>query len=140
MSASVAFLTRLSRIAGESAGDEVCASHVAALVHAYELALYARLGMARSRRPTTRAKESAREAWEDLRRRVLQAELGAPAGAAAAYAAARDRIEMARRALAIRVTADDAPAGVSLSQRDDSRRLDAIRARLHDRRALVATQ
>jgi hypothetical protein len=123
MSASVAFLTRLSLIAGESAGDEACAARVAALVRAYETALYARLGVARSGRLAAGAKEIAREALEDLRRRVLKAELGAPASAAAVFAAARDRIEMARRALTLRVTAED-DGGGSARRRDDRWRLD----------------
>jgi hypothetical protein len=128
MNSSVAFLTRLSRIAGEGASDEARALHAAALVRAYETALYARLGIGRSGRPTAHAKEIANEAFEDLRRRVFKAELSAPAGAAAVFAAARDHIEMARRALALRLTADGEAVVVSVCRRDDRRRLAAIRA------------
>jgi hypothetical protein len=140
MSASVAFLKRLSLIAGESASNEACVSHAIALVHAYETALYARLGMARSGRPAARAKDIARDAFEDLRRRVLEAELGAPAGTAAVFAAARERIEMARRALALRVAAEKDGADLSARRHDDRRRLDAIKAGLRDRRVVVASR
>ena len=140
MSSGVAFLTRLSLIAGEGASDEVRASQAAELVRAYETALYSRLGMARSRRPTTRAKEIANEAFEDLRRRVFKAELGAPADAAAVFATARDRIEMVRRALALRVTDEGDVVNMSIRRRDDRRRIDAIRAGLRDRRAVVTSR
>ena len=137
MSASVAFLTRLSLIAGEGASHEARALHVATLVHAYERALYARLGITRSSRPTAQAKEVAIEAFEELRRTVLKAELGAPADAAAIYAAARDRVELVRRALTLRVTAED--AGASARRRDDRRRLDTIASNLRNRRLIVTS-
>jgi hypothetical protein len=139
MSASVAFLTRLSLIAGGSAGDEASALHVAALVRAYEGALCAQLGITRSSRPAAGAKEIAIEALEELRREVLKAELRAAADAAAIFATARDRIDIARRALTLRVTADEPATGVSVGRRDDRQRLDAIKSDLRNRRLIIVT-
>src|ERR1700759_3606038 len=97
MSANIAFLTRLARIAGETARDEERAASARVLVHAYETVLYAQLGITSSRRPTAQAKERAREALEALRREVLKGEIGAAPGAAGMYAAVRERIDMTRR-------------------------------------------
>jgi hypothetical protein len=140
MSSGVAFLTRLSLIAGAGASERTSAAHAAALVRAYETALYARLGMARSGRPTARAKEIAGEAFEHLRRMVFKAELGAPAGAAAVFATARDHLDMARRALALRLAAEDGGGGVVARRGDDRRRLDAIRVGLRDQRWIVTSR
>jgi hypothetical protein len=157
MSANVAFLTRLARIADEPVCDEARAARAAALVHAYETVLYGGLGMTGAQRPTARAKEIAKEAIETLRRELLKLEVDAPPASARVFAAVRERIEMARRALLLRVTVEDAgePASPDPSEpvdrtfADDAsntpidrheerrRRLDAVRARLHDRHAVT---
>jgi hypothetical protein len=108
MSANVAFLTRLARIASETACAQTRAAHATELVQAYETVLYVGLGIAGAGRPTARAKEIANETFEALRRELLKSEISAPPGAAAMFAAARERIEMARRVLALRVTVEDA--------------------------------
>jgi hypothetical protein len=138
MSANVAFLTRLARIAGETVCAETRATRARALVHAYETVLYVGLGIAGQRRPTARAKEIANESFEALRRELLKSEIDAPPATMAMYAAARERVEMARRALALRVTIEDAGAPALSGRDDDRQRLASLRGYLRDRYA--ATQ
>ncbi len=146
MGANDAFLTRLSQIAGETACDDARTANAAALVHAYATALYGRLGITEVRRPTARAKEIGKAELEELRREVLRAEIAASAASAIIFAAVRDRIEMARRALALRVAAGDGASPIAemaeLPRMDpdaDRPRLQDIRARLGDRRAVAAS-
>lgn len=132
------------------------ARRASALVHAYETILYGGLGMTGARRPTARAKEIAKEALETVRRELLKLEIEAPPASARVFAAVRERIEMARRALLLRVTVEDAgeptpgdpsrPADRSgaddasntpIDRHEERRRLDAVRARLHDRHAVT---
>jgi hypothetical protein len=144
MSSNVAFLTRLFCIVGEAAPDEARAADALALVDAYTHRLYGRLGIAASRRPTTQAKECAKDAFDDLRHSLLNAELGASAGTARIFAAARHRIEMARRALAIRLADDEGADGHGSNEHtacdDDRQLIETMRRRLRDERAIVASQ
>src|SRR5262249_52945140 len=103
---NVAFLTRLARIVADAAPDAARTADAIALVDAYRQSLYGRIGIDASCRPTMWAKEQAKDALDDLRLKVLRAELGAPAGAACIYRVARERIEMARRALDLRLVDD----------------------------------
>ena len=100
-----AFLTRLSHIV-ETAPDALQSAEAITLVDAYRHSLYGRLGIVSSCRPTKRAKEEAKEALDDLRHKVLRAEVAAPAGSARIYLAVRQRIEMARRSIDLCI-ADD---------------------------------
>jgi gamma-glutamylcysteine synthetase len=129
MSASAAFLTRLARIASESGCAETCTTRVTTLVAAYETVLYIGLGIAGAQRLTARTKEIAKEALEALRRELLKSEINASPAAAAVFAAARDRIDMARRALALRLTVEDAGAPASIGRNDDRQRLAVTRSR-----------
>jgi hypothetical protein len=138
---NVAFLTRLARIVEEAAPDAARAAEAVALVDAYRHNLFARLRIGSSCRPTRRAKEEAKDAFDDLRLKVLRAELGAPDGPARIYMVARQRIEMARRALEPCIDDD---CGGDLRQpadshhgapREDARVIADMRRRLRDRHA-----
>jgi hypothetical protein len=143
---NVAFLTRLARIVAESAPDAARAAGAIALVEAYRHSLFGRLGIAASCRPTTRAKEEAKDALDDLRLKILRAELAAPPDTARIYMMARQRIEMARRALALCI-ADDRSAVLPQSSgcadvapRDDTRIIADMRHRLRDRHAVLTSR
>jgi hypothetical protein len=143
MSANLAVLTRLSRIAAEAASDMARAAAVRALVEAYTHGLYDRLEIVVSRRPTTRAKQDAKDELDALRLMVFRAELGADAGAARVFATARQRIEMARRALDLRIVDEerrqDGGTGPSPDRRDHRTFIHAMRKRLRDKRAIVTS-
>jgi hypothetical protein len=134
---NLAFLTRLSRIVAESAPDTARAAGAIALVDAYRHSLFGRLGIAASSRPTTRAKDEAKDALDDLRLKVLRAELEAPVGTDRIYSAARQRIEMARRALALCIADDSRPSPSSGcdegAPRNDARIIADMRHRLRAR-------
>jgi hypothetical protein len=107
MSANLAVLTRLSRIAGEPASDVARAAATCALVDAYTRGLYDRLGIVMTHRPTIRAKQDAKDELDAVRLMVFRAELGAADGVAHVFATARQRIEMARRALDLRIVDEE---------------------------------
>jgi hypothetical protein len=140
MSANVAFLTRLARIASETSCAEARAAHAAALVQAYAAMLYESLGITSSRRLTARAKEVAEASFDALRRALLKGEIDAPPALAGVFAAARERTEMARRALALRVTIEDAGEPDHINRFDDRQWLLALHAGLRDRDALTRSQ
>ncbi len=147
MSANAAFLTRLSHIVEQAVPDSTRAASATALVDAYRHNLCGRLGIVSSCRPTARAKQDAKDMLDDVRLKILKAELGAPAGTARIYTMARQRIEMARLALELRITDDCGCERPSASEParhpdhdgarpDDARLIAAIRLRLRDRRAI----
>jgi hypothetical protein len=149
MSANGAFLTRLSRIVDQAASDAARAAGAVALVDAYRRNLFGRLGIVASCRPTAWTKEAAKDELDDLWHEILKAEVGAPPGAARIYAAARQRIEMARRVLKLRIADDrtceraassggDRHADCDAVQRD-IRLIAAVRRRLCDRRVIVTS-
>jgi hypothetical protein len=107
MRAHLAVLTRLSRIADVAAPDVARAAAARALVDAYSHGLFDRLGIVAAHRPTTRAKQDAKDALDALRLAVFRAELAADPAAAHVFMVARQRIEMARRALELRLVADE---------------------------------
>jgi hypothetical protein len=143
---NVAFLTRLSRIVDEAAPDSARAAGAIALVDAYRHSIFSRLGIGSSCRPTPWAKKQAKDALDDLRLKVLRAEIGAPDGLARIYMVARQRIEMARRALELCIDDDcggdlPKPAGRQHhgAARDDARIIAEMRRRLRDRRAFLTS-
>ena len=137
---NVAFLTRLAHIVAEAAPDAARAAGAVALVDAYRHSLFGRLGIAASCRPTTRAKEEAKDALDDLRLKVLRAELAAPTGTARIYMVARQRIEMARRALALCIADDRSAVLPEVAPRDDARIIADMRRRLRDRHAVLTSR
>jgi hypothetical protein len=83
------------------------------------------------------AKQHAKDALDDLRLKVLKAELEAPAGSASIFATARYRIEMTRRALDIRIVADEDVSGRSVAiYRHAGRTVELQAVRLDQQRQL----
>ncbi len=107
MCRNIAFLTRLRQIAGECAPGDQCPASAIALFNIYLARLYAEMNIGQSNRPTTKAKAEADSTLADLRREVLRTEVASTGAHADVFAAIRYHIEMARRALAIRITCDD---------------------------------
>jgi hypothetical protein len=107
MGANDAFLRRLFRIVDEAVPAAERAADARALVDAYRERLYAQHGVCALRRPTIQAKQRAKDTLDDLRLKVLKAELEAPADSAGIFSTARYHIEMTRRALDIRIVADE---------------------------------
>src|SRR5215468_1328249 len=119
MSADLAFLARLSLIADRAASD-VARTAARALVDACKHCLYDRLGIVRTRRPTTRAREDAKDELDALRRMVFRAEESAEPSASRIYATARQPIDMARRALDLRLVYQEGSASQDIRQPADS--------------------
>ena len=107
MCRNIAFLTRLRQIADECAPGDKCPASAVVLFNIYLARLYAELNIGRSNRPTTQAKAEADSTLADLRLDVLRIEVASTGACAVVFAAIRYLIEMARRALAIRITCDD---------------------------------
>jgi len=107
MCRNIAFLTRLRQIADECAPGDKCPASAVALFNIYLARLYGELNIGQSNRPTTKAKAEADGTLADLRLDVLRIEVASTGACAVAFAAIRYLIEMARRALAIRITCDD---------------------------------
>lgn len=109
-----ALLATLTHIAAEpcSCNDER-SSRAVALVKTYSTALYERLGIPHSNRPTSSAKLIADQTLAELRRQILAVEARSGEPSRTPYTAARNRIEMARRVLAARLVKDAAPSIVS---------------------------
>jgi hypothetical protein len=107
MCRNIAFLTRLRQIADECAPGDKCPASAVALFNIYLARLYAELNIGQSNRPTTKAKAQADSTLADLRLDVLRIEVASTGACAVVFAAIRYLIEMARRALAIRITCDD---------------------------------
>lgn len=105
-----ALLATLTHIAAEpgSCSDER-SSRAVALVKTYSTALYERVGIPQSNRPTSSAKLIADQTLAELRRQILAVEARSGEPSRTAYTAARNRIEMARRVLAARLVTDAAP-------------------------------
>jgi hypothetical protein len=127
MSPNAAFLTRLCRIADASAPREERSACASALLDAYTTRLYDRLGITATPRPSRRAKAQAEDVLGDLRLRVLKMEIGAPACAAEIFATTRHRIEMTRRALAIRLASDEGAGDRSVARVRAADRVIAVR-------------
>jgi hypothetical protein len=111
MCRNIAFLTRLRQIADECAPGDQCPASAIALFNIYLSRLYAELNIGQSNRPTTKTKAEADSTLADLRLEVLRTEVASTGVHAVVFAATRYLIEMARRALAIRITCDDYTQG-----------------------------
>ena len=109
-----ALLATLTHIAAEpcSCNDER-SSRAVALVKIYSTALYERLGIPQSNRPSSSSKLIADQTLAELRRQILAVEARSGEPSRSAYTAARNRIEMARRVLAARLVKDAAPPVVA---------------------------
>ena len=107
MCRNIAFLTRLRQIADECAPGDKCPASAVALFNIYLARLYAELNIGQSNRPTNKAKMEADSTLADLRLDVLRIEVASTGACAVVFAAIRYLIEMARRALAIRITCDE---------------------------------
>jgi hypothetical protein len=107
MCRNIAFLTRRRQIADECAPGDKCPASAIALFNIYLARLYAESNIGRSNRPTTIAKAKADTTLAELRLDVLRIEVASTGACAVVFAAIRYLIEMARRALAIRITSDD---------------------------------
>lgn len=99
-----ALLATLTHIAAEPCSSEdERSSRAVALVKTYSTALYDRLGIPLSNRPTGDAKSAADQTLAELRRQILAMEARSGEPSRIAFTAARHRIEMARRVLAARL-------------------------------------
>ena len=107
MGRNTAFLTRLRQIADACEPGAKCPASAIALFNIYLARLYARLDIGRSNRPTHKARAEADVTLAELRFDVLRIEVASAGACADVFAAIRYHIEMARRALAIRMTRDD---------------------------------
>ena len=104
---NIAFLTRLRQIADACEPGAECPTSALALFNIYLARLYARLDIGQSNRPTHKARAEADSTLAELRLDVLRIEVASARVCADVFAAIRYHIEMARRALAIRITRDD---------------------------------
>ena len=107
MGRNAAFLTRLRQMAEACEPGAECPASAIALFNIYLARLYARLDIGQSNRPTRKARAEADVSLADLRLDVLRIEVASAGACATVFAAIRHHIEMARRALAIRITCDD---------------------------------
>jgi hypothetical protein len=148
MSANAAFVTRLRHIVDTSVPSDERAVRAMALLDLHKARLYDQLGITPSCRPTVQAKTQAEDALDDLRLKVLKVEIDAPASSTEIYAGIRHRIEMTRRALAIRLTDNEERMDRVLLdiefcpgcfRPDDRRWIDAVRDRLRDRHTVAAS-
>ncbi len=103
-------LAKLEQIAGgQCCGDERSA-RAAALVNDFSAALYERLGIETSNRPSSSAKSTADQTFVELRRQILAVEAQRREPLRTPFTAARHRVEMERRVLAGRMVAElDSP-------------------------------
>jgi hypothetical protein len=104
---NIAFLTRLRQIADACEPGAACPASAIALFNIYLARLYARLDIGQSNRPTHKARAEADITLAELRFDVLRIEVASAGACATVFAAIRYHIEMARRALAIRITCDN---------------------------------
>lgn len=107
MDESSAFLRRLRCIADSACSREERQAQALALLQAYTARLYGRLNIGGSNRVTAPAKRAADQTLAALRLQVLTAEVGTAGPAVAVFTAVRHRIEMLRRALALRLLEED---------------------------------
>lgn len=143
----VTLLIRLGQIAGEPGSCEERASHALALLNAYTAKLYARAGIGVSNRLATSAKSFADQTLADLRREILAAEIRAANSCRKVFTAVRHRIEMARRVLASRITAEsvlcrqpDPLCSSSLRVDHDAQSTYTMRRRLRERQQVTESK
>jgi hypothetical protein len=107
-------LAKLKQIAGQRCSCDERTARAAALVSAFSAALYARLGIESSIRPTGGAKSIADQALVELRQQILAVEMRHREPLRTAFTTARNRVEMERRVLAARIVAESDPPPLSL--------------------------
>lgn len=100
-----ALLAKLQQIAGRRCCCNERRARATALVNAFNGALYDRLGIDSSNRPTSGAKATADQTLVELRRQILALEMRRREPRQAAFTAARHRVEMERRVLVARIAA-----------------------------------
>ncbi len=111
-------LAKLKQIAGGRCCCEERSARAAALVNAFSTALYERLGIETSNRPSSTAKSKADQTLVELRRQILAVEARRGEPLRTAFTAARHRVEMERRVLAGRIVAEVASPPLSLHDVD----------------------
>lgn len=103
-------LAKLHQIAGQRCSRDERSTAAVALVNAFSAALYDRLGIQTSKRPTGSARATADQTLVELRRQILALEMRRREPLQAAFTAARHRVDMERRVLAARIVAEaDSP-------------------------------
>jgi hypothetical protein len=103
-------LAKLKQIAGQRCSCDDRSARAVALVNAFGAALYERLGIETSNRPTSDAKATADQTLAELRRQILAIEARRGEPLRTAFTAARHRIDMERRVLAARIVVEgDSP-------------------------------
>jgi hypothetical protein len=107
MNDNAAFVTRLQRTTGNAQTAEACSVRAVALFEIYRTEIYRQLNIDAAKRPTATAKMTADCILNDLRRRLLKAESESAQPLRTTLAAARHRVEMARRVLAMHIAEDD---------------------------------
>ena len=132
----ITLLTRLGQIASEPCSCEERASHALALLNAYTTQLYARVGIGASNRLAMAAKSFADQTLADLRREILAAEIRAADSCRKVFTTVRNRIEMARRVLASRITEEYA-VDRRPNHLCDARSIDTTRRGLDERQEIA---
>lgn len=103
-------LAKLHQVAGRRCARDEGSTLAVALINAFSAALYDRLGIETSKRPTGSARATADQTLVELRRQILALEMRRREPLQAAFTAARHRVEMERRVLAARIVAEaDSP-------------------------------
>jgi hypothetical protein len=147
-------LTKLEQIAGQRCPCDERRARAVALVNTFSAALYERLGIETSNRPTSSAKSTADQTLAELRRQILALETRRREALRSVFTVARHRVEMERRVLAARIVADGAsplpslcdaaaqprPAGPSPSPSLDRQLLAAMRQRLTEREHIARSR
>ena len=107
MNDNAAFVIGLQRATGNGHSVEACSTRAVALFDIYRTELYRQLNIDTAKRPTATAKMTADCVLNDLRHRLLEAESSSAEPLRSTLAAARRRVDMARRALAMHLAEDD---------------------------------
>jgi hypothetical protein len=110
MSDNAVFLKRLQRTLAKAGSANDCAEQVIALFDDYRGQLYRQLDIDSATQPTTTTKMVADCTLNDLRQRILKAEIETAEPWRAVLTAVRGRVDMARRALATHIAKDDVAA------------------------------
>ena len=107
MNDNAAFVSGLQQANGYSHSVEACAVRAVAQFDIYRTQMYRALNIDAAKRPTATAKMTADCILNDLRRRLLKAESESAQPLRTTLAAARHRVDMARRGLAMHIAEDD---------------------------------
>jgi hypothetical protein len=110
MSDNAVFVKRLQQTLLEAGSANGCAERAIALFDDYRGQLYRQLDIDSATRPTTTTKMVADCTLNDLRQRILKAEIETGEPWRTILTAVRGRVDMARRALATHIAKDDVAA------------------------------